>query len=354
MVRPATRCGPSTGSAFFEPFALTDMSTPSSERSPARASGVSSKREDRELPAGALRGVWCATLTPVGPDDGVDHGRLVEHVRRLLASGVDGIALFGTTGEGQSFSAGERRAGLEALLAAGIDPRRVLAGTGCAALPETVELTRHAVACGCAGALVLPPFFFKDIGADGIYASFARIADDVGDERLRLYLYHIPQVSGVAIPDAAIARLVEAYPSTIAGVKDSQCNLEHSLGLLAAFPQLSIFVGFEPHLPAAMAAGGAGTICGIANLYPRLIRRLFDRALDPAHRNDLAVVERFIAALEAYPLFPAFKALQAELTGDPAWNALRFPLVPLDAKTRAGWLAAVAACGIARDDAISS
>jgi 4-hydroxy-tetrahydrodipicolinate synthase len=319
-----------------------------------RASGVSSKRGERKLPGGALRGVWCATLTPVGPDGGVDDARLVEHVRRLLASGVDGIALFGTTGEGQSFSAAERRAGLESVLAAGIEPGRVLAGTGCAALPETLELTRHAVDCGCAGALVLPPFFFKDVGAEGIYASFARIIEGVGDERLRLYLYHIPQVSGVAIPQAAVARLKDAYPAQVAGIKDSQCNLEHSLSLLAAFPQLSIFVGFEPHLPAALAAGGAGTICGIANLYPKLIRRLADRASDPGDREDLATVERFIAALEPYPLFPAFKALQAELTGDAGWNALRLPLVPLDAKTRAAWLAAAAACGIARADAVSS
>src|SRR5690348_16288650 len=110
-----------------------------------------------------LHGVWCATLTPLGADGRPDHIRLAAHVRRIFAAGVDGIALFGTTGEGQSFSLAERRAGLEALLAAGIEPARILAGTGCAALPETVELTRHAVACGCAGALVLPPFFFKDV-----------------------------------------------------------------------------------------------------------------------------------------------------------------------------------------------
>ncbi len=269
----------------------------------------------------------------------------------MFAAGVDGIALFGTTGEGQSFSVAERLAGLDALLAAGIDPARILAGTGCAALPETIALTRHAVACGCAGALVLPPFFFKDIDNGGLYASYARVIDEVADARLRLFLYHIPQVSGVPIADAVIARLAHAYPTLIAGVKDSECNLEHSLRLLAAFPKLSIFVGFEPHVPAALAAGGAGTICGVANLYPRLIRRLYDRARDPSHREDLAQVERFIAVLDAYPLFPAFKALQAELTGDAAWNALRPPLVPLDAPVREAWLAAVAACGMARSDA---
>ena len=300
------------------------------------------------------RGVWCATLTPLGVDGRPDHARLAAHIRRIFAAGVDGVALFGTTGEGQSFTVAERLAGLEALLAAGIEPARVMVGTGCAALPETIELTRHAVKCRCAGALVLPPFFFKDVTADGVYASYARIADEVADARLRLYLYHIPQVSGVPIADSVIARLAESYPTLIAGVKDSQCNLEHSLRLLGAFPKLSIFVGFEPHLPAALAAGGAGTICGLANLYPRLIRRLYDRdrASEPGHREDLALVERFVAVLDAYPLFPAFKALQAELTGDPAWNALRPPLQSLAVPVREAWLAAVALCGISPGDGV--
>jgi len=124
--------------------------------------------------------------------------------------------------------------------------------------------------------------------------------------------------------------------------------------LLASFPNLAIFVGFEPHLPAARAAGGVGTICGIANLYPRLVRRLFDRALHPDHREDLARVERFIATLEPFPLLAAFKALQAELTGDSAWNALRPPLVPLESSACEAWLAAAAASGIDRSDAAGS
>ena len=297
-----------------------------------------------------LRGVWCATLTPLAADGRPDSARLADHVRRLFAAGVDGIALFGTTGEGQSFSSAERRAGLEALLAAGIEPHRMLVGTGCAALSETIELTRHAIACGCAGALVLPPFFFKDVGDEGVYASFARIADGAGDARLRMYLYHIPQVSGIAIAEGTIARLVRDYPTLIAGVKDSEGDLQHSLRLLSAFPDLAIFVGFEPHLPAALAAGGAGTICGIANLYPRLIRRLFDSATKPDGREALRIVERFIGALQGYPLFAAFKALLAELSGDGAWNALRPPLVPLEPSQRTAWLAAAAACGLSPAD----
>jgi len=293
-----------------------------------------------------VQGVWCAVLTPFDAAGLPDHSRLAQHVRRILAAGVDGIALFGTTGEGQSLSLNERRAGLDALLAAGIAPERILAGTGCASLPETVELTRHAVQATCAGALVLPPFFFKEVTDEGVFASYAHIIDGVGDARLQLYLYHIPQVSGVAISPTVIERLAAAYPAILAGIKDSECNLDHTRRLLFRFRELAIFVGFEPHLPAALAAGGAGTICGIANLFPRLLRRLYDNALDARHEDDLKRIETFIAVLERYPLFAAFKALQAELSGDPGWAALRPPLVALDSSARLAWLAEVAGSGV--------
>ena len=293
-----------------------------------------------------VQGVWCAVLTPFDAAGLTDSARLARHVRRILAAGVDGIALFGTTGEGQSLSLKERREGLDALLAAGIAPSRIVAATGCASLPETIALTRHAVESNCAGALVLPPFFFKAVTDEGVFASYARLIDGVGDARLPLYLYHIPQVSGVAISSSVIERLAIDYPGILAGVKDSECNLDHTRMLLSRFGDLAIFVGFEPHLPAALAAGGAGTICGIANLFPRLLRRLYDNALTADYHDDLKRVESFIAALERYPLFAAFKALQAELANDDGWAALRPPLVALDSEARRAWLADVAASGV--------
>jgi 4-hydroxy-tetrahydrodipicolinate synthase len=300
-------------------------------------------------PLRPVQGVWCAVLTPFDAAGLPDHARLANHVRRILAAGVDGIALFGTTGEGQSLSLNERRAGLDALLAAGIASSQILAATGCASLPETIELTRHAVQSHCAGALVLPPFFFKAVSDEGVFASYAQVIDDVGDPRLRLYLYHIPQVSGVPISPTVIERLFAGYSDVLAGVKDSEGNLDHTRRLLSHFRELAILVGFEPHLPAALAAGGAGTICGIANLFPRLMRRLYDNALASNHGDDLKRIESFIAALERYPLFAAFKALQAELTGDAGWAALRPPLVALDSAARRAWLADVVGSGAAAD-----
>lgn len=300
-----------------------------------------------------IRGVWCATLTPLETTGKPDHRRLAEHVRRLLAAGVDGVAPFGTTGEGQSFSVAERYDGVVALIDAGIPADRIVAATGCAALPDTIELTRAGVKSGCAGILVLPPFFFKDVGEDGLYAYYAQLIDAVADSGLALYLYHIPQVSAVAIPHDVIARLMHAFPGVVRGIKDSGGDLAHTRCLLARFPELAVFVGHEPHLPAALAAGGAGTICGVANLYPRLVRRLHDGAARGDIAADLARVEAFIATLEGVPLFAAFKALLATLYADPAWAALRAPLVTLDATTLHAWMAALAGTGIdpARDGA---
>ncbi len=297
-------------------------------------------------PDASPRGVWCAVLTPLAADGAPDVARLATHTKRLFSAGVDGIALFGTTGEGQSFSVAERRAALDELLAAGIEPARIIAATGCAALPDTIELTCHATRSGCAGVLIVPPFFFKGVSDAGVFGSYARVIDAVADARLRLYLYHIPQVSGVPIGLDVIQRLVDAYTGQIAGVKDSDGNLGHTRALLARFPRLAVFVGHEPHLPAALAAGGAGTICGIANLFPRLIRRLHDHASTDRHHEDLARVERFIAEVGRYPLFAAFKAIQAHLSADAPWDALRLPLTPLDNDERRRMLAAVNTTGI--------
>ena len=293
-----------------------------------------------------LQGLWCATLSPLDNRGAFDAARLATHAQRLFAAGVDGIAPFGTTGEGQSFSVAERRAGLDALIAAGIAPRRMLAATGCAALPDAIELTRHALAAGCAGALVLPPFFFKDVTDEGIYATYAALIDGVGDNRLRLYLYHIPQVSGVGLSVAMVSRLAAAYPVVVAGVKDSSGSFDNSRELVAALPQLSIFVGHEPHLPALRKLGGAGTICGIANLYPRLMRRLYDNSLDSSPGGELPLIESVIAALMRFPIFGALKSLQAELSGDASWRALRAPLLPLSTADARALNQAVAAAGI--------
>ena len=277
-----------------------------------------------------IRGVWCAMLSPVTERKTLDVALFQDHAKKLLARGVDGVAPFGTTGEGQSFSVAQRRSGVDALLAAGISASKIMPGTGCAALADTIELSRHAIQTRCRGVLVLPPFFFPGISDEGVVASYRALIEGVADDRLRIYLYHIPQVSGVPIGASAIERLIREFPAIIAGVKDSEGNLEHSLSLVHRFPELSIFVGYEPHLPDLLAAGGAGTVCGLANLYPEVLRRLHD-AKTPTERDDeIAFLRELLAALQPHSLIPAMKAVRALQAGDARWRSVMPPLVPLD------------------------
>jgi 4-hydroxy-tetrahydrodipicolinate synthase len=277
-------------------------------------------------PSHLIHGLWCATLTPVTADGAIDHPRFAAHAHSLFAQGVAGIAPFGTTGEGQSFSVDERRAGLDALLAAAVPAARIVAGTGCASLTETVALTRHAVAAGCTACLVLPPFFWKDASDEGLFTWYARLIDGVSDPRLRILLYHLPQVSAVPLSVDLVARLAAAFPGVIAGIKDSEGNWEHTFALLTRVPQLTIVIGHEPHLPKLMRAGGAGTICGVANVYPGLVRALMSAGVT---RDDEARIAKFIEIAFMQPFLAGFKSMVADRMGDPGWLNVRPPLVPL-------------------------
>ena len=179
----------------------------------------------------AFRGIWPALLTPLHADLSIDHAKLAAHCKSLIASGCPGVTAFGTTGEGPSFSLAERKEAIEQLIKNGIPAAQIMVSTSCAALPETLELTRHAVNAGVHGCLMLPPFFLKGVSDQGVIDCYRYVIDGLADDRLKLYLYHIPQVTGVGLSHNVIATLKNMYPNTILGIKDSACNTAHSVGL---------------------------------------------------------------------------------------------------------------------------
>ena len=296
-----------------------------------------------------ITGTWAAVATPLTAGGGLDAPMLGRFAAELVLRGCDGVALFGTTGEGPAFSVAERAAGLEAVLSAGVPAERVIASIGCTALGDVEALARHALSRGVAKVMMLPPFFFKGVGADGVFAAFARTIDRLGDDRMRLVLYHIPQTSAVAMPPAVIGRLAAAYPEIVVGVKDSSGDWEHSVGLIRAFPDLSILVGAEGHVARAVGHGGAGTICGLANLAPQLMRRVCDLA-DMARAEDLARIDALVAALAAGPFVPRVKAALAALTGHAGWSGVRPPLEALADAEAADLVAALKATGLSAHD----
>lgn len=289
-----------------------------------------------------IQGMWCAALTPLTAAGGVDHPRLAAHVKQLFTQGIVGVAPFGTTGEGQSFSLAQRREGVDRLLAAGVPGARVLPGTGCASLAETIELTRHAVTAGCLGSLVLPPFFWKDPSDEGLFAWYARLIEGVADPRLRIVLYHLPQVSAVPLSVDLVARLARAFPGVVAGIKDSEGKWQNTQALLTRVPEIAVVIGNEPDLPKLMKAGGAGTIGGVANVYPQLVSALMTPAVTPA---DEARIARFIEILFSVPFIAAFKCILADRLGDDGWRALCPPQMALTAQQQAGFRAALRAGG---------
>jgi 4-hydroxy-tetrahydrodipicolinate synthase len=273
-----------------------------------------------------LHGIWSASLTPLRPDLSIDLPTLIEHSRWHLARGCHGIALFGTTGEGTSFSVGERKVALEAVIAAGIPAAALMAGSGCAALSDTIELTAHAVKQGCAGVLTLPPFFFKNLGDDGIYRCFSEIVERVGDERLRIFLYNIPQLSAVKFTPAVIERLRKAYPTAIAGLKDSSGDWNSTKEYLDAFPDWGVFTGWDPHLRDVVRLGGAGTISGMPNINAAGLRALYDNRLKPEGAALEATATTLIKTVDAAPPTAGLRAVLAHYTGKESWLLRRPPL----------------------------
>jgi 4-hydroxy-tetrahydrodipicolinate synthase len=279
-----------------------------------------------------IRGVLAPVVTPFGRDLSPDPQRFIAHCRWLLAQNC-GLAVFGTNSEANSLSVNERIALLEALIAADLDPARMMPGTGCCALSDTVRLTEHAVKAGCAGVLMLPPFYYKEVSEDGLYRSFAEVIERVGDARLRIYLYHIPPVAVVGISPRLVERLMKGYPQAVAGMKDSSGDWSNTRVFLDAFAKsgFDVFVGSESFLLANMRAGGAGGISATANVNPAAIERLYRewRSADAeAQQEALDVVRKTVGQ---YVMIPALKQVIAHYAGDPAWTTVRPPLTELTA-----------------------
>lgn len=246
------------------------------------------------------------------------------------------MAVFGTNSEANSLGVQEKRGLLDTLLSAGVPPERMMPGTGSCALPEAIEMTRHAVQAGCGGVLMLPPFYYKGVSDEGIFRYFATIADAVADSRLRIYLYHIPPVSQVPISLALIERLLKAYPGTIAGVKDSSGNWDNTAAMLQQFQPhgFDVFAGSENFLLANMRGGGAGCITATGNVNPGPIVQLYKTWRDADADEQQQRLDATRAAFAQFTLIPAMKAAIAWKSGREDWRVVRPPLVELNSEQR--------------------
>lgn len=279
-------------------------------------------------------GVLTPVVTPFSADLAPDPERLISQCRWLLSQHV-GLAVFGTNSEANSLSVEEKMMLLDRLVDGGIDPSRLMPGTGCCALTDTVRLTAHAVRLGCAGTLMLPPFYYKGVSDDGLFRSYAETIERVGSADLRIYLYHIPPVAQVGISLPLIERLLEAYPDTVVGIKDSSGDWNNTASMLErGWDDFRVFAGSESFLLQTLRAGGAGCISATANVNPAAIHALYEGWQSADADRQQQDLNELRSLVQGYPMIPALKAIVAHFANEPDWGIVRPPLVALAAKER--------------------
>ena len=284
-----------------------------------------------------LRGVIAAAATPITANLEPDCERFVALCARLLEEGCDALNVCGTTGEATSFTVAQRMAIMDAAASA-LPLSRLMAGTGAAALADAVALTKHAAELGFAGALIIPPFYYKDISDDGMLRLFERIVEATAEKPIDLYLYNFPALSGVVYARQLVERLAAEFGSRIAGLKDSSGNLDYARGIATALPKLRVFPSNEAVLLEARAGEFAGCISASANVNAEFCARAF-RGGD---KNALATATKIRALVSRKPLIASVKAVLAHRMDDQAFEAVMPPLTPLSGADKAQLIGDVA------------
>lgn len=293
----------------------------------------------RQLP---VSGVFCASATPVLEDGSPDHAAFAAHCKALIEEGCDGVALLGTTGEANSFSLHQRQDLLEKVIASGLDPQRLLPGTSQTNVPDSITLVKHAVEAGVKACVVLPPFYYKGVSDEGLFRFYAELIEGVGSNDLRVVLYHIPPIAQIGISLELTARLREAFPGVIVGVKDSSGKIESMEAFAKAFDNFSVLAGADPFMLPLLRAGGAGCITSSSNLIGKHLRVVFDNWFD-ANQNDKvdaaqARINAWRDLSNAYVQLPTIKAMLAKRRNHAGWTRVRPPLVELtDAERDVVW-----------------
>ena len=280
-----------------------------------------------------IKGVLSPVVTPFKRDLSPDVGRFIAHCKWLISQDC-GLAVFGTNSEANSMSADERMSLLEAVVSAGVPTARMMPGTGASSITEAAKVSAHATKLGVAGVLMLPPFYYKGVPEEGLFRFFSEVVQRVGDDRLRVYLYHIPPVSAVPITHKLVERLMKAYQKQIAGMKDSSDDWPHTKSMIDAFAKdgFDVFSGNEKPLIENVKSGGAGCISATANINPGKIAETYKKYATPEGEKLQAWINEVRGVMQGYVMIPGLKYCIAHYGADPAWGPVRPPLVEIDEK----------------------
>jgi 4-hydroxy-tetrahydrodipicolinate synthase len=281
-------------------------------------------------------GVNAAVLTAMNDDLSIDLDRMAAHCRWLLSNGCNGLGVLGTTGEANSIGVAERMEVLEGLIERGIPAAKMMPGTGTCSIADTVILTKHAQDAGCPGALLLPPFYYKNPSDDGLLAYFNEVIQRVGGD-IKFYLYNFPQQSAVPFSVAFITRLLNANPGKVKGIKDSSGSYENGLAYVEAFARdgFEVYAGDDTLLKPLLEKGSAGCITAASNVNCATGAQVYANWNTPAGAAAHEILSATRKAVISVPLISGLKALVARNTGDPRWHNIRPPHMRLTAAQQA-------------------
>lgn len=274
-------------------------------------------------------GVLAPVITPFTDTLQPDSKRFTKHCNWIVSQGVN-LAVFGTNSEANSLNLAEKIHLLEELVTSGVNPAKLMPGTGCCALTDSISLTKKAVELGCGGVLMLPPFYYKGVTDQGLFDFYSQVIEAVADDRLHIYLYHIPPISQISLSLRLIEQLAAKYPNNIAGIKDSSGDWNQTQAFNdLAIENFAVFCGSESFLLQNMRTGGAGCISATANVNPSAIVGLYKHWQDSGAKQRQEGLNKIRDIFQAFPMIPALKAATAMYGEDSEWVRVRPPLTQL-------------------------
>ncbi|WP_418138698.1 dihydrodipicolinate synthase family protein [Marinomonas sp. RS-M-Aa-14] len=286
-----------------------------------------------------ITGVYCAATTPIDQKGKVRLDLFAEHCKALIHEGAHGVAILGTTGEANNYSAKERMALVDAVQKAGITGEQLLPGTSACSVPETIELTSHAVSARAKACVLLPPYYYKGVSDKGLFRFYSDVIEGVNDPKLKVILYHIPQVTQIPLSHNLIEKLIQEFGDTIIGIKDSSGDIENMKAMVNRFDNFSVLAGADPLLKPLLEAGGAGSITATSNLRSDSLRVVFDHWSDPSVTAKVEAAQKRInqwrTLSNSYVQLPTIKTMVAKARDNMDWLNVRPPLVPLNEQQQA-------------------
>ena len=282
----------------------------------------------------SISGVYSAALTPIKEDLTINKDLYLRHCQYLMKQGHDGLAIFGTTGEANSFSIKEKCESIDFLIKNRIDPKILMPGTGATSVEDSIKMTKHAVQHNVKAVLLLPPFYYKNVTDEGVINYYQKIVEGVGANNLLYVLYHIPQVSGVALNFNIIENLLKLYPNNIAGIKDSSGDTDHMLKTIKYFNDLALFCGHDGLALRVCKRGGAGAITAGTNIAGKLLSFIIHNYKREDEINNFSalqtLMEQIRETLTTSEPISTMKAYFSLVDNISEWNLVMPPLKKIE------------------------